>query len=102
MMIPLKLNRAPLGTIGRVYAEFGGALEGEALAAMARRLESRTKDRFGKHGSSLEDYGLNQSELLARFKPYIQDGKTVVTGFPGGAGRGLICTPLIQRRRASQ
>ena len=67
-----ELNRDPLGTIGRVYAEFGGALEGAALAAMTRRLETRQKHRFGKHGYTLEDYGLRPGTLLERFKPYIE------------------------------
>ncbi|HEX4507578.1 MAG TPA: sulfotransferase [Alphaproteobacteria bacterium] len=66
------LNRDPLGTIGRIYAAFGEALEGEALAAMTRRLETRQKNRFGQHGYTLEDYGLTSGALLERFRPYIE------------------------------
>lgn len=66
------MNRDPLGTIGRIYAEFGEVLEGETLAAMTRRLDVRTKGRFGKHGYALTDYGLNEGEILERFTPYIE------------------------------
>ncbi len=66
------MNRDPLGTLSRVYVEFGEALEGEALAAMTRRLEARKKDRFGKHGYTLEDYGLEAGEILERFRPYVE------------------------------
>jgi hypothetical protein len=66
------LNRAPLDTLRRVYREFGGELQGAALAAMTRRLEVRKKDRFGKHGYTLADYGIDSGELLERFKPYIE------------------------------
>jgi Sulfotransferase family len=66
-----EMNRDPLGTISRIYAEFGDVLEGEALAAMQRRLESRTKNRFGKHAYTLADYGLEHGAVLERFAPYI-------------------------------
>ena len=64
------LNRDPLDTLRRIYAEFGDELQGEALAAMTKRLEVRKKGRFGKHGYALADYGLEPGELLERFKPY--------------------------------
>jgi hypothetical protein len=66
------MNRDPLGTLTRVYAEFGDTLEGEALAAMTRRLEIRKKNRFGEHGYTLADYGLRHGAVLERFKPYIE------------------------------
>jgi hypothetical protein len=66
------MNRDPLGTLTRVYAAFGDELKGEALAAMTRRLETRQKNRFGQHGYTLADYGLEQGALLERFEPYIE------------------------------
>jgi hypothetical protein len=65
------LNRDPLRTIRRVYAEFGEELQGEALAAMTAHTQSHKKGRFGKHGYNLEDYGLKAGEILERFRPYI-------------------------------
>jgi hypothetical protein len=66
-----EMNRDPLGAISRIYAEFGEVLAGEALAAMKRRLEARTKNRFGEHAYALADYGLEHGAVLERFEPYI-------------------------------
>ena len=66
------LNRDPLDTLRRVYAEFGEDLQGEALAAMTAHTASHQKGRFGKHGYTLADYGIVPGELLERFKPYIE------------------------------
>jgi hypothetical protein len=67
-----ELNRDPLGTLSRVYAEFGDALEGDALAAMTAHVESHKKGRFGKHGYAPEEYGLNPGEVAERFRPYVE------------------------------
>jgi len=67
-----EMNRDPLGTLARVYAEFGDTLEGEALAAMTAHVKSHRKDRFGKHGYAPEEYGLNPDEVAERFRPYVE------------------------------
>ena len=66
------LNRDPLETLRRVYAEFGEELQGEALAAMTVHVESHKKGRFGKHGYAPEEYGLNPGEIAERFQPYVE------------------------------
>lgn len=66
------LNHDPLGTIRRVYAAFGEELQGEALAAMSAHTASHAKGRFGKHGYSLQDYGLEAGALRERFQSYVE------------------------------
>jgi hypothetical protein len=65
------LNRDPIGTVSRVYGEFGDRLEGEALAAMTAHARSHKKGRFGKHGYAPEDYGLDAGEIAERFQDYV-------------------------------
>ncbi len=67
-----ELSRDPIATMRRIYGEFGEVLDGQALAAMTAHVESRPKGRFGKHGYSPEEFGLNAGEIAERFKPYVE------------------------------
>ena len=78
-----ELSADPIATMRRIYGAFGEDLDGPALAAMTAHVESRPKGRFGKHGYSPEEYGLNAGELAERFRPYVER-----YGIPLETGRG--------------
>jgi hypothetical protein len=62
----------PIATMRRVYGEFGEALEGQALQAMTAHIESRPKGRFGRHGYSPAEFGLDAGAIAERFRPYVE------------------------------
>jgi hypothetical protein len=62
----------PIATMRRVYSEFGEELEGQALQAMTAHIESRPKGRFGKHGYSPAEFGLDAGAIAERFRPYVE------------------------------
>ncbi len=66
------LSRDPIGTMRRIYGEFGEELEGAALAAMEAHMASHPKGRFGRHGYDPAAYGLNAGEIRERFQPYVE------------------------------
>ncbi len=66
------LVRDPLGTMRRVYGAFGEELDGAALAAMTRHVESHPRGRFGRHRYDLAAFGLNGGEIAERFRGYVQ------------------------------
>jgi hypothetical protein len=78
------LNRDPIGTLRRVYSEFGETLEGPALQAMTAHVESHQKGRFGKHGYDPSEYGLDSGEIAEQFRPYVER-----YGIPLETGRGV-------------
>lgn len=65
--------RDPIGTISRLYEHFGEELSDEASANIRNYLETKPKDRFGKHTYSLGDYGLTAGEIRERFADYCRD-----------------------------
>jgi hypothetical protein len=67
-----ELSGDPIATMRRIYGEFGEELDGQALAAMTAYVESRPKGRFGTHGYTPEEFGLNAGEIAERFKPYVE------------------------------
>ncbi len=66
------LARDPIATMKRVYGEFGDAPTEQALKAMTDHVESRPKGRFGTHGYSPAEFGLNAGEIAERFRPYVE------------------------------
>jgi hypothetical protein len=66
------LARDPIATMKRVYGEFGDAPTERALNAMTAHVESRPKGRFGKHGYSPAEFGLDAGEIAERFRPYVE------------------------------
>jgi hypothetical protein len=67
-----ELAADPIATMRRVYGEFGEELEGQALQAMTAQIESRPKGRFGKHGYSPAEFGLDAGAIAERFRPYVE------------------------------
>ncbi len=65
-----ELTRDPLGTVRRIYAEFGMPLSGTAEARMAKFLADNPQDKHGSHRYALESFGLDGESLAARFKGY--------------------------------
>ena len=61
-----------LGTAEKVYGHFGMELGAEARAAMEAHVASNPKGKHGKHEYALAEYGLGESEVRARFAPYIE------------------------------
>ncbi len=62
----------PLGTVESIYARLGAELTDEARAAMvAVHAESRTGPRRPSHTYSLEDFGLTEADVDARFATYL-------------------------------
>lgn len=62
-----------LGTMASTYAAFGDELGGPALQAMTAHVESRPKGKFGHHGYSLDEFGLDAAALRERFAGYVSD-----------------------------
>ena len=63
----------PIGTIRKVYENFGDELTTDAEQRMQNYLEEKPKGRFGKHVYSLEDYGLSKDQVREHFARYISD-----------------------------
>jgi len=66
-------HRDPMGTMRRLSTHCGDEFSTEAEANMQRYLETKPKDRFGKHTYNLTDYGLTGDEIRERFSDYCAD-----------------------------
>ncbi|MDP3676683.1 MAG: sulfotransferase [Novosphingobium sp.] len=66
------LTADPILEMRKLYAKFNEPLSDEAVAAMQTMLNTKPKDKFGKHEYRLEDYGLTRGEVLERFAGYIE------------------------------
>jgi hypothetical protein len=65
------LLRDPVGTIATTYETLGLTLTGEAEQQMRAYLDAKPKDRHGVHNYSIEDFGLDRTELRQSFAPYM-------------------------------
>ncbi len=65
------LVRDPIGTVASIYEQLGEEFTAEAEAAMRQHSAEHTKDRFGAHTYSLEEWGLDRDALTERVQPYL-------------------------------
>ena len=65
------LVRDPIATVAGIYDGLGQPFTTEAESAMRSHSAEHTKDRFGSHAYSLEDWGLERSVLTERVQPYL-------------------------------
>jgi LPS sulfotransferase NodH len=66
------LVRDPIGTMRKVYAAFDEELDGAALQAMTRHVESHPQGRFGRHKYELAAFGLDGEAIAERFRGYVE------------------------------
>ena len=66
--------RSPMTTVRQIYASFGMTLSAEAEDRMKRYLAINTKDRFGEHRYTLDQFGLAEDDVRDRFKAYYDWG----------------------------
>jgi hypothetical protein len=62
----------PLGTVERVYDFLGWPLTSDARTAMQNFLAANPKNKHGVHRYTLEQFGLNRSAELLRFRNYCE------------------------------
>lgn len=62
--------RDPVGEMRRLYAHFDEELTPEAEAAMVALLAENPQGKHGKHSYCLEEFGLTEAGVRARFKDY--------------------------------
>jgi putative membrane protein len=62
----------PLGVVRRIYDHFGLELRDDAERRMRRYLAANPKNKHGRHRYSLEAFGLDRDEELARYGTYCQ------------------------------
>jgi hypothetical protein len=61
-----------MGTVERIYGHFELPINNAASEALGAHIAANKKGRHGKHEYKLEDWGLSQQDVLARFAPYIE------------------------------
>jgi len=61
----------PIPTVASLYERLGEPFTNEAEAAMRAHGSTHTKDRFGAHSYSLEEWGLDRDALTERVQPYL-------------------------------
>ena len=61
----------PISTVASLYERLGEPFTDEAEAAMRAHSSTHTKDRFGAHSYSLEEWGLDRDALTERVQPYL-------------------------------
>jgi hypothetical protein len=65
------LVQDPLRTVEDLYAACGAELDDSARAAIAAYVHAHPKGKFGTHGYSHAEFGLDAGELAERFAGYI-------------------------------
>jgi len=65
-------RRDPMGTITTLYGHFGLDLSQAAEHAMLGWIENAAEEDKGSHQYTLEEFGLRQEEIHARFDAYMQ------------------------------
>lgn len=65
------LVRDPIATVAQMYEALDQPFTADAESAMHAHSAQHTKDRFGSHSYSLEDWDLDRGELTERVQPYI-------------------------------
>ena len=65
------LVRDPVGTVASIYDFFGDALDADTQAAMTGYAAAHPKGSLGPHGYTLAEYGLDATEITARFSGYV-------------------------------
>ena len=60
----------PVGTIRQAYAQFGRELSDEGAAQVLGWLAENPADKHGKRTYSLEEFGLDEATVRARFARY--------------------------------
>ena len=66
------LVREPVATVAAIYERTGRSLDDAAAAAMADYVAANPKGKFGSHRYDLAEFGLDESEVLARFAQYVE------------------------------
>ena len=61
----------PVRVIQRMYAHFALELDDIALERMREWRESHPPGQFGQHRYRARDFGLSESQMVERFKPYM-------------------------------
>jgi hypothetical protein len=64
------LMKAPMAEVERIYGFLGRPLTGEIRAAMESARRENPKDKHGKHGYQLEDFGLTREGVEPGFAAY--------------------------------
>ena len=62
----------PLSAIRRIYASAGSELSPEAERLMRQWEANNPQHRHGRHRYTLEEFGLERSEVEAEFSDYIE------------------------------
>ena len=62
--------RDPMETVESIYAHFGLPLDGAVADAMRGHVGANPQSKHGRHAYSLEEYGLDESTVRARFAQY--------------------------------
>lgn len=65
-----RLVKDPIDTVQSIYAQIGWEFSAEAEAAMRIWLAENKQHKAGKHNYSLEQFGLDSSEIKQSFKAY--------------------------------
>src|SRR5262249_2260527 len=64
--------RDPVGTMRKLYANFGEPLSREAEARMTRMAAENPQHKHGKHVYSLEEFGLTAQTVRSHFRDYCE------------------------------
>ena len=62
----------PVRVADRIYRHFGLPLSSEAQAAMKAHVDANPKGKHGRHAYALEEWGLTEAAVRARFAGYIE------------------------------
>jgi hypothetical protein len=62
----------PVGTIRKAYAQFGRTLSDEGAEGVLRWLRENPADKHGKRSFSLNEFGLDEATVRAKFARYIE------------------------------
>jgi hypothetical protein len=65
------LTREPVATMRTVYRALGDEFTPEAEAGMKAWLDDNPQEKFGKHEYKLEQFGLSEEKVTARFERYL-------------------------------
>ena len=60
----------PVGTVRRIHAHFGSAVPPQAEAGLRAYLADNPKDKHGAHRYSLEQFGLDPTQVEDQARPY--------------------------------
>lgn len=78
------LSRDMVSTLSALYARLDMPFTDTFRASLEERAAKKPKGRFGAHDHHLEDYGLTEDEVRARFAPYVARFNVPVAGHAEG------------------